>query len=495
MSANEQPCCIRHCGEIRGDVDGVGGEQQRYHHMQHPSGIMPADIARYAVPRDAADAGGNLLDRRHQRKAQQHGPADAVAELCAGLAVGAHPRGVVVGGAGGQAGAERFEEGADAEGLVPLARRLVAAMLVMDVLGFRVVRHASDPAAATTIASASRFRTLKGKKISRKTRLTLTLRQRAITRSSTTEELPMTPTRRTFTALLAASAVALPRISFAQGPARAGTIKTKDGVELFVKDTGGNGRAIVLTHAWPLNADIWDYQAAALSKAGYRVISYDRRGFGRSGKPETGYSFDTFADDLAAVIEQTGVRDATIAGYSMGGGEVVRYLTRHNNRHVVKAGLVGGAAYYLLKTENNPLGADGSVFDGMKQGVQGDRKAFLTGLLTNVFFDARRPSTVPVTQDVIDSAVAMAIQASVPATIGCIDAFSTTDFRPELASVKVPTLVLHGTADIPVSFDQAKATAGGIAGSKLIAYQDASHGIVVTERDRVTRDLQAFLAG
>jgi non-heme chloroperoxidase len=306
----------------------------------------------------------------------------------------------------------------------------------------------------------------------------------------------MTTTRRTFlgTTLLAASVVALPRFSYGQGSARTASIKAKDGVELFVKDTGGTGRAIVLTHAWPLNADIWDYQAAALSKAGFRVISYDRRGFGRSGKPESGYNFDTFADDLAAVIDQTGVRDATIVGYSMGGGEVVRYLTRHSNRNVVKAGLVGGAAYYLLKTENNPIGADGSVFDGMKQGVQGDRKAFLTGLLTNVFFDAKRPSTVPVTQDVIDSAVAMAMQASVPATIGCIDAFSKTDFRSELASVKVPTLVLHGTADIPVSFDQAKATARGIAGAKLIAYQDASHGIVVTERDRVTMDLQTFLA-
>jgi pimeloyl-ACP methyl ester carboxylesterase len=307
----------------------------------------------------------------------------------------------------------------------------------------------------------------------------------------------MTTTRRTFleTTLLAASLVALPRFSYGQGSARTASIKAKDGVELFVKDTGGAGRAVVFTHAWPLNADIWDYQAAALSKAGYRVISYDRRGFGRSGKPETGYTFDTFADDLAAIIEQTGVRDATVVGYSMGGGEVVRYLTRHNNRNVVKAGLVGGAAYYLLKTENNPIGADGSVFDGMKQGVQGDRKAFLTGLLTNVFFDAKRPSTVSVTQDVIDSALAMAMQASVPATTGCIDAFSKTDFRPELASVKVPTLVLHGTADIPVSFEQAKATAAGIAGSKLIAYQDASHGIVVTERDRVTMDLQTFLAG
>lgn len=304
----------------------------------------------------------------------------------------------------------------------------------------------------------------------------------------------MTPTRRTFTALLAASAVALPRFSFAQGPARTGTVKTRDGVELFVKDTGGAGRAIVLTHAWPLNADIWDYQSAALSKAGYRAISYDRRGFGRSGKPETGYSFDTFADDLAAVIEQTGVRDATIAGYSMGGGEVVRYLTRHNSKNVVKAALVGGAAYYLLKTENNPIGAEAGVFDGMKQGVQTDRKAFLTGLLRDVFFDARRPSTVAVTQEVLDSALAMAMQAGVAATLGCIDAFSRTDFRAELAAVKVPTLLLHGTADMPVSFEQAKATAAGIAGSKLIAYADASHGIVATERDRVTGDLKAFLA-
>jgi non-heme chloroperoxidase len=224
----------------------------------------------------------------------------------------------------------------------------------------------------------------------------------------------MITTRRTFlgTTLLAASAVALPRFSRAQGSVRTGMIKTKDGIELFLRDTGGSGRAIILTHAWPLNADIWEYQANALSSAGFRVISYDRRGFGRSGKPESGYTFDTFADDLAAVIEQTSARDATIVGYSMGGGEVIRYLTRHNGKNVAKAGLVGGTAYYLLKSENNPIGAEIGVFDGMKQGVQGDRKAFLTELLTNVFFDAKRPSTVPVTQGVIDAAVAMGMQAS-----------------------------------------------------------------------------------
>lgn len=134
------------------------------------------------------------------------------------------------------------------------------------------------------------------------------------------------------------------------------------------------------------------------------------------------------------------------------------------------------------------------VFDGMRQGIKDDRKAFLTGLLRDVFFDAKRPSSVPVTQEVLDAALAMAMQASVGATLGCIEAFSRTDFRPELTAIKTPTLVLHGTADLPVSFDQARATAAGIAGSKLIAYPDASHGIVVTERDRVTKDLQAFLA-
>ena len=280
----------------------------------------------------------------------------------------------------------------------------------------------------------------------------------------------------------------------AQSQGRTARIKTKEGVEIFVKDTGGSGRAVVLTHAWPLSADIWDHQAAALSRAGHRVITYDRRGFGRSSQPAGGFDFDTFADDLAAVIEATGVRDATLAGYSMGGGEVVRYFSRHNGRNVAKAGLVGAAAYFLLKTDNNPIGIDQAVFDDIKQGVLSERKAYLSGLLRDVFFDAKRPATYPVTQETLDWVLGMAMQASVAATAACVDAFSKTDFRPELAAVKVPTLVLHGTADIPVPFALGKATAAGMPQSKLIEYQDASHGIVVTERDRITRDLQAFIA-
>jgi non-heme chloroperoxidase len=289
------------------------------------------------------------------------------------------------------------------------------------------------------------------------------------------------------------TAVTLPHV--AQGQSRTFEIKTRDGIGLFVKDTGGSGRAVVMTHAWPLNADIWDYQAAKLSSAGFRVVTYDRRGFGRSDRPAGGYDFDTFADDLANVIEQTGVRDVTLVGYSMGGGEVVRYFSRHNGRHVVKAGLVGAAAHYLLKTENNPIGIDGAIFEGIKQGVQGDRKTYLGNLLRDVFLDAKRPATNAVTPEMVDAALAMAMQASAAATIACVDAFAKTDFRSELAAVKVPTLVLHGTADIPVPFAIGKATAAGIAQSRLIEYPDASHGIVLTERDRVTRDLQAFIAG
>ncbi|MDI1264911.1 MAG: alpha/beta hydrolase [bacterium] len=304
-------------------------------------------------------------------------------------------------------------------------------------------------------------------------------------------------TRRTFLhatlgAVAATTAAGRVHHVLAQGPYSG--VRTRDGINLFVKDSGGTGRAVVMTHAWPLNADVWDYQAAQLSKAGFRVITYDRRGFGRSNKPGSGYDFDTFADDLAAVIEQTGVRDATLVGYSMGGGEVVRYFSRHRGRNIAKACLVGAAARYLLKTENNPIGIDGAVFDGIKQGVQGDRKTFLAGLLRDVFLDGKLPATDAVTQELVDATLTMAMQASVVATTACVDAFARTDFRPELAAVKVPTLVLHGTSDIAVPFAIGKAAADGIAQSRLIEYRDASHGIVLTERDRVTRDLQAFIA-
>jgi non-heme chloroperoxidase len=173
---------------------------------------------------------------------------------------------------------------------------------------------------------------------------------------------------------------------------------------------------------------------------------------------------------------------------------VVRYFSRHGGRNVVKAGIVGGTAWLLAKTEDNPEGIDGVVFDGIKQGISGDRKAYLGGLLRDVFLGAKQPATNPVTPEMVDAVLALSMQASVAATMACVDAFSKTDFRAELASVKVPTLVLHGTADMAVPFAMAKATAAGIAQSKLVTYQGSSHGLVVTERDRVTSDLKSFVA-
>ena len=203
---------------------------------------------------------------------------------------------------------------------------------------------------------------------------------------------------------------------------------------------------------------------------------------------------DTFADDLAAVIRQLQLRDAALIGYSMGGGEVVRYFSRHAGAGVSRAGFVGAAATYLLKTADNPDGADASVFEGMKEGVRKDRAAFLAGLLKDVFFDASRPATTPVTPDILERWLQVALQADLEATLGCIDAFSGTDFRPELTTVRVPTLVLHGDADRPVPIALARATARGIPGAALIEYPGASHGLVVTEEKRVTQDLLAFLA-
>jgi non-heme chloroperoxidase len=301
--------------------------------------------------------------------------------------------------------------------------------------------------------------------------------------------------RRTFLAT-AIGAALLPAAMQAQ--THRTRIRTKDGTEIHVKEWNRSGRPVIFTHAWPLSADIWDEQALALSNAGYRVIAYDRRGFGRSAKPSSGYDFDTFADDLAAVIRDMNLQDATLVGYSMGGGEVVRYFSRHGGRGIVKAGFVGAAASYLLKAPDNPDGIDAAVFAGIKDGVRKDRPGFLTNLLKDVFFDISKPASYPVTPQMLQQWLDVALQASLDATTACVDAFSTTDFRSELSSVKVPALVLHGTADIPVPIALARATARGIPGSKMIEYDGmydgVSHGLVVTEKDLVTRDLMSFVS-
>lgn len=303
------------------------------------------------------------------------------------------------------------------------------------------------------------------------------------------------------TAAAAAATVTLPLATQARdnrttSPSRSGYIKTEDGVDLFVKDWG-KGRPIILTHAWPLSSDCWEQHAVALAEAGYRVISYDRRGFGRSHQPSSGYDYDVFADDLAAVIKSTGVRDVTLAGFSMGGGEIVRYLSRHGSANVAKVALVATVVPGLVKGPNNPQGVDPAFFDGLKDNLRKDRSTFLAGLLKDVFFDVETSSrsTTPVSQAVLDWSLQMAMQASLLALIGSVDAFGKEDFVPDLAAVTKPTLILHGTADKPVPFDlTARRAAAGIKQAKVVEYAGASHGLLVTERERVTRDLLAWLA-
>ncbi len=270
-----------------------------------------------------------------------------------------------------------------------------------------------------------------------------------------------------------------------------GYIKTKDGTELYFKEWG-TGRPVILMHGWPLSADSWDDQALAIAEAGFRVIAYDRRGFGRSSQPWTGYEYDTLSDDLASVIEQTVARDATIVGFSMGGGVVARYLSRHFAKDVVQAVLVSSVVPFMLKTNDNPTGVDQSVFDGMTEAMKQDRAKFFSGFFKD--FYSGDSSSNPVSQELLEWSRSVAMQAGLKATLECANAFATTDFRPDLSLFKVPTLIIHGTADKTVPIDaSSRVAAKMIANSHLIEYDGAPHGLTATHGAQLSKDLIEFL--
>ncbi|QCI99292.1 alpha/beta fold hydrolase [Agrobacterium larrymoorei] len=269
-------------------------------------------------------------------------------------------------------------------------------------------------------------------------------------------------------------------------------IEAKDGTKLHVKDMG-EGRPVILIHGWPLTGDMFEYQTVALLEAGFRVITYDRRGFGQSGHPARGYNYDTFADDLAAVIDGLELQSVSLVGFSMGGGEIARYLSRHGASKVSKAVLVASVAGYLLKDESNPDGVDVSVFEGMKKDIRKDRFDFLQSF-AKTFYGVGFV-TSPVSQGVLDWSFVLGVMASPKATIDCVDAFGKTDFRPDFAAFTVPTLVIHGTGDKTVPIDPTgRAAANGIAGAKLIEYDGEPHGLFATVPDRLNQDLIEFLA-
>ena len=265
---------------------------------------------------------------------------------------------------------------------------------------------------------------------------------------------------------------------------------SSDPIDLFVKDWG-TGRPIVFAHGWPLNADSWDFHASAMVDAGYRTIAYDRRGFGRSPQPADGYDYDTLADDLARIIDERDLRDVTLVGFSMGGAEVVRYLARHGGERVRKLVLVGAAVPLLRRAPDNPAGVEVTVFDGMKEAIKQDRPKFMVAALKDVIYGVGE-ATTPLSQETLDWSLQVAMQASLRSTVACVDTFANTDLRRDIATITVPTLLLHGTADAAVPVTLARQAAGAIGNARLVEYQGVTHGLLVTERDRVAQELLEF---
>jgi len=270
-----------------------------------------------------------------------------------------------------------------------------------------------------------------------------------------------------------------------------GTLSIKDGTQIYYKDWG-SGAPVVFSHGWPLSADAWEDQMVFLAEHGYRVIAHDRRGHGRSSQPWSGNDMDTYADDLAALIESLDLKGATLIGHSTGGGEVARYIGRHGTSRVAKAVLVGAVPPVMLKGPNNPDGLPMSVFDGIRQAVTADRSQFFKDL-TEPFFGANRPGA-KVSQGFKDSFWLQGMMGGLKNELDCIKAFSETDFTEDLKKIDVPTLIIHGDDDqvVPIG-GAALLSAKLVKNAKLTIYEGGSHAIPITEKDRMNADLLAFL--
>ncbi|WP_404389369.1 alpha/beta fold hydrolase [Humibacillus xanthopallidus] len=264
-------------------------------------------------------------------------------------------------------------------------------------------------------------------------------------------------------------------------------------VKIHVEDTGGEGRPVVLIHGWPLSGASWQEQVPALVQAGYRAISYDRRGFGQSDKPRGGYDYDTLADDLASLLDGLDLRDVTLVGFSMGGGEVARYVARHGEDRLHSVVFAAAVPPYLLQTDDNP---DGPLTEDaakeMEDGAKGDRDAFFDQFTTQ-FFSAG--GQLRVTEQQRQEAIALCQQADDRALIGCMQSFGTTDFRDDLTKVTVPALVIHGDGDATVPFEgSGQRTHQALAQSELHVIEGGPHGINVSHAEEFNRVLVDFLA-
>jgi non-heme chloroperoxidase len=274
----------------------------------------------------------------------------------------------------------------------------------------------------------------------------------------------------------------------------AGTITTKDGTRIYYKDWG-EGQPVVFSHGWPLNADAWQSQMVFLAQNGYRAIAHDRRGHGRSSQPSGGNGMDTYADDLAALLETLGLRDAVLVGHSTGGGEVARYVGRHGTSRVAKAVLVSAVPPLMLKTEANPDGQPIEVFDETRAGLAADPSQFYRDLADGPFYGANRPGT-KVSRGIRDAFWFQSEQAGLKNAYECIKAYSETDFTDDLKKFDVPTLIVHGDDDqiVPI-VASAHRSSELVQDAMLRVYEGAPHGLPSTHKDRLNDDLLVFLKG
>jgi non-heme chloroperoxidase len=262
-------------------------------------------------------------------------------------------------------------------------------------------------------------------------------------------------------------------------------------IDLYYKDWG-SGQPVVFSHGWPLSADAWEDQMMFLASHGYRCIAHDRRGHGRSSQPWNGNDMDTYADDLATLVEALDLRNAVHVGHSTGGGEVARYIGRHGTKRVAKAVLVNGIPPLMLKTPANPDGLPIEAFDAIRAGVLADRSQFFKDL-TGPFYGANRPGAT-VSQGVRDSFWLQGMQAGLKGAFDCIKVFSETDHTEDLKKFDVPTLIIHGDDDqiVPIGAS-AMLSSKIVKGSTLKVYPGAPHGLPTTHKDQVNTDLLAFL--
>jgi non-heme chloroperoxidase len=262
-------------------------------------------------------------------------------------------------------------------------------------------------------------------------------------------------------------------------------------IDLYYEDHG-SGKPVVLIHGYPLSGASWEKQVPVLLEAGYRVITYDRRGFGKSSQPTTGYNYDTFAEDLHKLVTHLKLRDFALVGFSMGGGEVARYLGKYGSKGVSKAVIISGVPPYLLKTSDNPEGVDGSVFEGIQKAVAADRYTFFTDFFKN-FYNTDLQLGKRVSEQAVQASWNLAAGASATASLACVPTWHE-DFREDVARIDIPTLVIHGDADRILPIEAAGArTVKLIKGARSLVVKGGPHCITWTHAEEVNSELLNFL--